>query len=53
MYEIKCILDLILDGVENTTDAILNVLRPLLEPLIGNYFTTACNNGIGLPTCIL
>lgn len=53
VYEIKCILDGILDACENLTDAILNILQPLLLPLIGKYLTTACDNGVGLPTCLL
>lgn len=53
VYEIKCVLDDILNACENLTDAILNILQPLLLPLIGKYLTTACNNGVGLPTCLL
>jgi len=53
VYEIKCILDLTLDACENLTDAIVNALQPLLKPLIGKFLTTACDNGIGLPTCLL
>jgi hypothetical protein len=53
VYEIKCILDLTLDACENLTDAVLNALAPLLKPLIGKFTTTACNNGVDLPTCLL
>jgi len=53
VYELKCILDEVLDACENLTDAIINVLKPLLEPLIGKFLSTACNNGVGLPTCLL
>jgi hypothetical protein len=53
VYELKCILDDVLDFCENLTDAVINALKPLLEPLIGKFLTTACNNGVGLPTCLL
>ncbi|CAL1695860.1 unnamed protein product [Somion occarium] len=56
VYEIKCILDEILDAVENLSDAVLNDLQlaSLYRGLIADASKTACNSGlqiIGL--CIL
>jgi hypothetical protein len=45
VYEIKCILDDVLNAVENLTDAIINGLQPLLQALIGQASTTACRSG--------
>ncbi|KAH8102658.1 hypothetical protein BXZ70DRAFT_797601 [Cristinia sonorae] len=54
VYEIKCILDELLDAVENLTDAILNDIQPILEPLIKQATSTACNSGLQLlGLCIL
>lgn len=54
MYEIKCVLDKVLDAVENLTDAILNAIQPLLAPLIGQATDTACRSGLNLAgLCIL
>ncbi|KAF6766030.1 hypothetical protein DFP72DRAFT_4361 [Ephemerocybe angulata] len=45
VYEIKCILDEVLNAVENITDALINGLQPLLAALIGQASTTACRSG--------
>jgi hypothetical protein len=47
VYDVKCILDEVLNACENLTDAILNALRPLLGPLIGRWNAEACLLGIG------
>ncbi|KAJ3539445.1 hypothetical protein NM688_g6358 [Phlebia brevispora] len=54
VYEIKCILDKVLDAVENLTDAILNAIQPLLAPLIGQATDTACRSGLQIAgLCLL
>ena len=54
VYEIKCILDELLDAVENLTDAILNDIQPLLAPLIQQATSAACNSGLQIAgLCIL
>lgn len=42
VYEVKCILDAILDALEDITDALLNDLGPILEPVITDYQTESC-----------
>ncbi|KIP11960.1 hypothetical protein PHLGIDRAFT_17778 [Phlebiopsis gigantea 11061_1 CR5-6] len=46
VYQIKCLLDEVLDAVENLTDAIINAVKPLLQGVIGDASRTACNSGI-------
>jgi len=46
VYDIKCILDEILDATENLTDAIIAACRPSLRQLIGDYSLAACKSGI-------
>ena len=54
VYEIKCILDELLDAVENLTDAIINAISPLLQGVIGDASRTACNSGIAVAgLCLL
>ncbi|KAI0669905.1 hypothetical protein C8Q78DRAFT_1079814 [Trametes maxima] len=53
VYEIKCILDEVLDAVENLTDAILNALKPLILELIGQATASACNSGLQLGSLCL
>ncbi|KAI0361632.1 hypothetical protein OH77DRAFT_1417900 [Trametes cingulata] len=53
VYEIKCILDDVLDAVENLTDAIINALRPLIVALIGQATAAACNYGLQLGSLCL
>jgi len=48
VYDIKCILDEILDAVENLTDAIVGDCEPSLKALIGEYTTVACKSGINV-----
>jgi hypothetical protein len=48
VYELKCVLDEILNSVENLTDGLLNAIRPLLAPLIDKYTASACLLGLGL-----
>jgi len=43
VYEIKCILDEILDAVEDMTDEILNSIQPLLQSLIETATAAACS----------
>ncbi|KAI8995624.1 hypothetical protein BD414DRAFT_480074 [Trametes punicea] len=50
MYDAKCILDYVLDAVENVTDASLNALKPLLQTLIGQVVNAACKCGLQLGT---
>ncbi|KAI0365244.1 hypothetical protein BV20DRAFT_973430 [Pilatotrama ljubarskyi] len=53
VYEIKCILDDVLDAVENLTDALINAVRPLIVALIGQAITSACNSGVQLGSLCL
>ncbi|TCD71520.1 hypothetical protein EIP91_008901 [Steccherinum ochraceum] len=54
VYQIKCILDEVLNAVENLTDEILNEVEPLLVPVIKQATVTACDSGLQiLGLCIL
>ena len=49
VYQIKCLVDEVLDATENITDAVLNDLEnllPLLKALDGQAAQTACAAGI-------
>ncbi|KAI0307746.1 hypothetical protein B0F90DRAFT_1813155 [Multifurca ochricompacta] len=46
IYDIKCIIDEILDATENLTDAIINACKPLLQELVGEYGEAACKSGV-------
>ncbi|KZT02727.1 uncharacterized protein LAESUDRAFT_661393 [Laetiporus sulphureus 93-53] len=46
VYDIKCIIDEVLDATENLTDAIINDLVPLLRDLLGQATSTACEAGV-------
>lgn len=49
MYQIKCLVDEVLDATENITDAVLNDLEnilPMLKALDGQAAQTACAAGI-------
>ncbi|KAI9457714.1 hypothetical protein F5148DRAFT_1221883 [Russula earlei] len=48
VYNIKCILDEILDALENLTDAIIGDCEPLLKALVGEYSMMACKSGINV-----
>lgn len=46
VYDIKCIIDQVLDATENLTDAIINDLAPLLHDVLGLATSTTCAAGI-------
>lgn len=46
VYQIKCILDDVLNAVENLTDAVINAIEPILQGVIVDASKTACNSGI-------
>lgn len=48
VYNIKCLIDGILDATEDFTDATINALQPLLQALLGKAITTACKSGVKL-----
>lgn len=48
VYEIKCIVDDLLNAVENLTDAILNALQPLLLGLVDVATKAVCGAGLDL-----
>ena len=45
IYDIKCILDEMLDAIENLTDEIIGACRPFLEGVVGEYNMVACKSG--------
>ncbi|KAF8507160.1 hypothetical protein F5888DRAFT_1602271 [Russula emetica] len=45
IYDIKCILDEMLDIVENLTDKIIGDCKPFLEGLVGEYNVAVCKSG--------
>ncbi|KAI0639395.1 hypothetical protein C8Q77DRAFT_58291 [Trametes polyzona] len=53
VYEVKCIMDEMLNAVENLTDAIINALKPLLIDLIGTATEAACSSGLELGSLCL
>lgn len=61
VYEIKCIVDYLLDFVENVTDGILNELKPVLVPLLNSLLISTvesspdkCANGLEIAgLCLL
>lgn len=46
IYDIKCILDEMLDIVENFTDKIIGDCKPILEGLVGEYNMAVCKSGL-------
>lgn len=46
VYDIKCILDDVLNITENATDAVLNALGPLIDSLLGKASDVLCMNQI-------
>ena len=42
VYEIKCVIELLLDTVENFADSLLNALAPLLQGVDGQYGGLLC-----------
>ncbi|KAF9453806.1 hypothetical protein P691DRAFT_812418 [Macrolepiota fuliginosa MF-IS2] len=51
VYEIKCILDEILDGIENVSDALLNEVQPLLAGCVQDTLSVACSISL-LGVCV-
>ncbi|KAI0304946.1 hypothetical protein BC826DRAFT_979092 [Russula brevipes] len=46
VYEIKCIVDELLNAVENLTDAIINDCKPAILKLVGEYGIMACKSAV-------
>lgn len=46
VYQVKCILDEVLDAVENLVDALINAVAPLIRQLIGQATETVCESGL-------
>lgn len=46
VYEIKCILDDVLNTVENLADGLLNAVTPMLHGVIDLASTTTCKSGL-------
>ena len=46
VYNIKCLIDGILDVVEDFTDATINELQPILQDLLGKAVSTTCRSGV-------
>jgi len=46
VYEVKCILDDVLNAVENLADGLLNTITPLLHGVIDLASTTTCKSGL-------
>ncbi|KAJ6610898.1 hypothetical protein B0H10DRAFT_2224603 [Mycena sp. CBHHK59/15] len=55
VYQIKCLLDDVLNIVENLTDALINICAPLLKALLAPFSGLLCalGLGLGLVDCIL
>jgi hypothetical protein len=49
VYQIKCIIDDLLDAVENITDGLLNDLAPLLRGLDNQIVDLLCGPLLDLP----
>ncbi len=45
IYDIKCIVDELLDIAEDLTDKIIGDCKPLLEGLVGEYNMAICKSG--------
>ncbi|KAF9481420.1 hypothetical protein BDN70DRAFT_876400 [Pholiota conissans] len=48
IYDLKCLIDEILDVLEEFTDALINAIQPLLAALLGQTVTAACASGVEL-----
>jgi len=48
VYEVKCIVDGLLDVTENLTDGLLNDLAPLLSGLLGQATSATCATGFSV-----
>jgi hypothetical protein len=51
LYDIKCIVDDILNVGEVVLDGLLNDLQPELKGLSGNYLTSVCRMAQSLSVC--
>ncbi|KAM0748395.1 hypothetical protein T439DRAFT_358292 [Meredithblackwellia eburnea MCA 4105] len=51
LYDIKCIIDDILNIVQVILDGLLNQLSPQLTLVSGNYLVSICQMGPSLPVC--
>ncbi|KAJ3575626.1 hypothetical protein NP233_g972 [Leucocoprinus birnbaumii] len=48
VYDIKCLVDKVLDSVENISDALVNTLRPILKLCSLDTLKVACKSGLSL-----
>lgn len=48
VYDIKCLLDELLDTVENISDVLINSIRPLLALCSQDTLKVACKSGLSL-----
>jgi len=48
VYDIKCLLDGLLDTVENISDVLINSIRPLLALCSQDTLKVACKSGLSL-----
>jgi exonuclease I len=46
IYDLKCLIDKILDALENCSDSLINQLQPLLGALLGHAVSTTCRSGV-------
>ncbi|KAF9569604.1 hypothetical protein CPC08DRAFT_771957 [Agrocybe pediades] len=46
VYDVKCIIDALLDATEDMSDAIINSLGPVLQSLLGKASATVCRAGV-------
>ncbi|KAF8973937.1 hypothetical protein BDZ97DRAFT_408144 [Flammula alnicola] len=46
VYDIKCLIDGIMNATEDFSDATINELQPLLQALLGMTVSTACKSGV-------
>ena len=48
VYDVKCLLDKLLDTVENISDVLINSIRPLLALCSQDTLKVACKSGLSL-----
>lgn len=46
VYQVKCLVDDMLDTTENLTDELINDCKPMIVDLLGTTTTAACASGI-------
>lgn len=46
VYDVKCIIDELLDATEDMSDAVINALGPVLQGLLGKASATVCRAGV-------